>query len=135
MSEELTSDNFRETLPLLNSGRIELLDHPRLIAQLIGLERRTSRLGKDTISHPPSGHDDIATAVCGAALPPLGTRRSRAPRARGARRAGWRRGSRTRERSANEVCCPLSRASITESSEGRRSATHDVQLPVAGFAA
>jgi hypothetical protein len=79
VSEELTSDNFRETLPLLNSGRIELLDHPRLIAQLIGLERRTSRLGKDTISHPPGGHDDIATAVCGAALPPLGTRRSRAP--------------------------------------------------------
>jgi hypothetical protein len=72
VSEELTSDNFRETLPLLNSGRIELLDHPRLIAQLIGLERRTSRLGKDTISHPPGGHDDIATAVCGAALLGIG---------------------------------------------------------------
>ena len=56
---------FRE---FLNSGRIELLDHPRLIDQLIGLERRTSRAGKDTIDHMPGGHDDIANAVAGAAV-------------------------------------------------------------------
>ncbi len=73
ISYELTdrlsaSDVFRECLPLLNSGKVELLDHARLQAELIALERRTSRNGKDNIGHPPSGHDDIAVAACGALL-------------------------------------------------------------------
>ena len=62
------SDVFRECLPLLNSGKVELLDHARLQAELIALERRTSRNGRDNIGHPPSGHDDIAVAACGALL-------------------------------------------------------------------
>jgi hypothetical protein len=53
-------------LPLLNSGRVELLDHKRLVAQLCGLERRTSRAGRDSIDHVPGGHDDIANGVAGA---------------------------------------------------------------------
>jgi hypothetical protein len=53
-------------LPLLNSGKIALLDHPRLIAQLCGLERRTARSGKDSIDHAPGAHDDIANGVAGA---------------------------------------------------------------------
>jgi hypothetical protein len=53
---------------LLNSGKVELLDNSRLIAQLCGLERRTARSGKDLISHPPGSHDDIATSVAGALL-------------------------------------------------------------------
>jgi hypothetical protein len=52
-------------LPLLNSGRVELLDHPRLIAQLCQLERRTARSGKDSIDHPRGAHDDCANAVAG----------------------------------------------------------------------
>jgi len=32
-----------------------------------GLERRTSAVGRDTISHPDRGHDDVANAVAGAA--------------------------------------------------------------------
>jgi hypothetical protein len=40
------SDLFRDLLPLLNSGRITLPRHDRLIAQLVGLERQVSRLGK-----------------------------------------------------------------------------------------
>jgi hypothetical protein len=51
---------------LLNSGRVELLDHKRLVAQLCGLERRTARGGRDSIDHPPGAHDDIANAVAGA---------------------------------------------------------------------
>ena len=70
--EQTASDNFRDLLPLLNAGRVELLDHPRLIGQLCALERRTSRSGKDMISHPPSGHDDIVAAVAGAALLAIG---------------------------------------------------------------
>jgi hypothetical protein len=52
-------------LPLLNAGRIELLDLPRLSTQLTGLERRTARSGKDSIDHAPGGHDDLANAVAG----------------------------------------------------------------------
>ena len=34
---------------------------------IVGLERRTSAVGRDTISHPDRGHDDVANAVAGAA--------------------------------------------------------------------
>ncbi|MGB6078639.1 MAG: hypothetical protein WBF99_04195 [Xanthobacteraceae bacterium] len=60
------SDLYRDSLALLNSGRVDLLDDARLTGQLISLERRTARGGKDSIDHPPSGHDDIANAVAGA---------------------------------------------------------------------
>jgi hypothetical protein len=56
---------YQDLLPLLNAGRIELLDNPRLSAQLCGLERRTARSGKDSIDHAPGGHDDVANAVAG----------------------------------------------------------------------
>jgi hypothetical protein len=55
-------------LTLLNSGRLELPDLPRLHAQFLSLERRTARGRKDSIDHPPGGHDDLANAVAGAAL-------------------------------------------------------------------
>jgi len=55
-------------LPALNSGRVELLDVPRLVGQLCGLERRTARGGRDTIDHPPGGRDDVANAVAGAVV-------------------------------------------------------------------
>jgi len=51
------SDLYRELLPLLNSRQVELLDHSRLAAQLCNLERRTARGGRDSIDHPPGGHD------------------------------------------------------------------------------
>ena len=59
------SDLFRDMLPLLNSGQITLPQNDRLIAQIVGLERRVSRGGKDSIGHPPHGHDDVANAVSG----------------------------------------------------------------------
>jgi hypothetical protein len=51
----------------LNSGRIVLPRNDRLQGQIVGLERRTSAVGRDTISHPDRGHDDVANAVAGAA--------------------------------------------------------------------
>jgi hypothetical protein len=60
------SELYRELLPIINSGGCELLDHPRLIAQLAGLERRVARGGKDSIDHSPGGHDDVINAVAGA---------------------------------------------------------------------
>jgi hypothetical protein len=62
------SDLYKDALPLLNSGRIELLDLPRLGAQFCGLERRTARGGRDTIDHAPGAHDDLANAVAGVAV-------------------------------------------------------------------
>jgi hypothetical protein len=62
------SDLYRDLLPLLNSGRVELLDHPRIIAQLCQLERRTARGGRDSIDHAPGAHDDVANAVAGAVI-------------------------------------------------------------------
>ena len=59
------SDLYRDMLPLLNSGQVELLDLPRLSAQLIGPERRTARSGRDSIDHAPGGHDDVVNAVAG----------------------------------------------------------------------
>jgi hypothetical protein len=59
------SDIYHDLLPLLNARRIELLEHPRLSAQLVGLERRTARSGKDSIDHSPGGHDDVANSVAG----------------------------------------------------------------------
>jgi hypothetical protein len=62
------SDLYRELLPLVNAGRVELLDVPRLRSQLLGLERRTARGGRDSIDHPQGRgrHDDVANAAAGA---------------------------------------------------------------------
>jgi hypothetical protein len=59
------SDLYRDLLPLLNSGECDLLDLPAILAQLVGLERRTARGGRDSIDHAPGGHDDVANAVAG----------------------------------------------------------------------
>lgn len=68
-SEKVKSDIYRELLPLLNSKHITIPRHDRLIAQLVGLERKVARgSGKDSIDHAPNAHDDIANAVAGAAL-------------------------------------------------------------------
>ena len=79
LTDKPKSDLYKELLPLINSGSIELLDHPKLTTQLCALERRTARGGRDTIDHPPSGHDDLVNAAAIAlvtcarrvALPPL----------------------------------------------------------------
>jgi hypothetical protein len=44
-----------------------LLDDARLLTQLVGLERRTARGGRDSIDHTPGAHDDLANAVAGLA--------------------------------------------------------------------
>jgi hypothetical protein len=68
LSELNKGEIYRDTLPLLNSGKVELLDLPRLAGQLCGLERRTARGGRDSIDHAPGAHDDIANSAAGALL-------------------------------------------------------------------
>jgi hypothetical protein len=59
------SELFRDFLPLLNSCLITLPCNDRLVSQIASLERRVSAVGKETITHPPNGHDDLANAVAG----------------------------------------------------------------------
>ena len=65
-SEKTKSEIYVQALPLLMGRRVELLDHPKLASQLIGLERRCSRGGRQSIDHFPGGHDDVSNAACGA---------------------------------------------------------------------
>jgi hypothetical protein len=46
--------------PLLNSGRVELLDHPKLLQQFVGLIRRGEK-----IDHGSGEHDDHANSAAG----------------------------------------------------------------------
>jgi hypothetical protein len=66
-SELTRSEIYLECLPLINSRKIKLLDHPKALNQLCNLERRTARSGKDSIDHSPGAHDDIANSLAGAA--------------------------------------------------------------------
>jgi len=68
-SERTKSDIYGELLPVINARRCELLDLPRLRAQLVGLERRVGRgTGRDSIDHGPGQRDDVANAVAGAVV-------------------------------------------------------------------
>jgi hypothetical protein len=70
-AEKTKSEIYRDMVPMINSGEAELLDSDRLVAQFVGLERRTARGGRDSIDHAPGQHDDLANAAAGAlTLPP-----------------------------------------------------------------
>jgi hypothetical protein len=64
--EKPKSELYALLLPVLNSRKVALLDNPRAVGQLCALERRTAWAGRDSIDHPPGGHDDAANAVAGA---------------------------------------------------------------------
>ena len=66
VADKAKSDIYKEFLPLVNSGQCELLDHKKMINQLLTLERRTARGGRDSIDHPPNAHDDLINAAAGA---------------------------------------------------------------------
>ena len=66
LADRTKSQYYSALLPVLNSGKAQLLDNDRLVNQLVSLERRVSRGGKDSIDHPPKHHDDLANAAAGA---------------------------------------------------------------------
>ena len=68
LSDRPASDIYRDVLARFNSGKVELLDLPRVVNQFVSLERRTNRSGRDSISHPVGGHDYVANSVAGAIL-------------------------------------------------------------------
>jgi len=70
-SEQSKSEWYVNFLPILNSGRAELLDNPRLVNQFASLERRTSVVGRELINKPMSAsrdpfnqpHDDLSNVT------------------------------------------------------------------------
>jgi hypothetical protein len=67
-SEKPKSQLYRDLLPLINSESVEFPPDRMLLRELQGLERRTSRTGRDTIDHGHGAHDDLANAVAGACV-------------------------------------------------------------------
>jgi hypothetical protein len=65
-SELSKSELYLECLPLFMTNCVELLDVRKLTLELMGLERRTGRSGKDSVDHAPNAHDDFANSCCGA---------------------------------------------------------------------
>ena len=60
------SQLYLEAVPWFNRGAVRIPDLPVLTRELRLLERRTSRLGRDSVDHGRGGHDDYANAVVGA---------------------------------------------------------------------
>jgi hypothetical protein len=59
---------YLELLPLVNAGRVRLLDSPELLRELRGLERRRGTAGRDRIDHATGRHDDRANSAAGACV-------------------------------------------------------------------
>jgi hypothetical protein len=66
-SDTPKSGLYIDLLPKLNSKTIRIPDIPKLVNQIAGLERRTSRGGRDTIDHALGAHDDVANVAAGVA--------------------------------------------------------------------
>lgn len=73
---------YLELLPLLNAGRLRLVDQPDLLRELRGLERRRGTSGRDRINHAPGQHDDRANAAAGALVLAAGRDDARAAEVR-----------------------------------------------------
>jgi len=60
------SEIYLNSVGLFTAGRVKLPDSPRLVHQLISLERRAARSsGHDSVDHSAGAHDDLANACCG----------------------------------------------------------------------
>ena len=65
VADSSKSDFYLAFLPLINSGRVDLLDSKKLVSQLCALERRTARGGRESVDHPSNGHDDLINSTAG----------------------------------------------------------------------
>jgi hypothetical protein len=62
------SEIYLELVPLVNAGRVALLDLPEMLRELRGLERRRGTAGRDRVDHRSGAHDDQANACAGALI-------------------------------------------------------------------
>jgi hypothetical protein len=51
---------------MLNARKIDIPRNERAVNQICSLERSVQRSGRDQISHPTHGRDDVANAIAGA---------------------------------------------------------------------
>lgn len=65
LADKVRSDLYRDALPLLNSGQVDLLDLPIIVTQFVGLERRVMRGGRESIDHARNSHDDVVNSIAG----------------------------------------------------------------------
>lgn len=65
-SDLTRSELYLRLLPMINSASVELLEDPRLAGQLVGLDRRTGKSGKDAVDHRAGAFDDLSNAAAGA---------------------------------------------------------------------
>lgn len=54
---------YRDFMPILSGGEVELLDNPRLLMQLNTLERSVTKVGRDSVN--AIGSDNLARSVAG----------------------------------------------------------------------
>lgn len=69
IAEKSKTEIYAAFLPIINTQACRLINAPKLEAQLVALERRTTRgTGRDIIDHPQvkGAHDDVANAAAGA---------------------------------------------------------------------
>jgi hypothetical protein len=64
-SAKAKSDLYLHFEALVNTRRVEFPKQKQLITELVNLERRRSKSGKDSIDHPPRGSDDLANSLAG----------------------------------------------------------------------
>lgn len=63
--EKAKSDLYLSLEGYINTKRVEFQKDKSLIAELINLERRRGRSGKDIVDQPPRGSDDLANSLAG----------------------------------------------------------------------
>jgi hypothetical protein len=66
-ADQSTSDAYLALVHIVNAEQVRLLDHPEVLRELRGLERRRGTSGRDRCDHRPGSHDDLA-ASCAAAI-------------------------------------------------------------------
>ena len=59
------SDLYLDFEGYINTALVEYPNDKKLTSELVNLERRRGRSGKDIIDHPPRGSDDLANSVAG----------------------------------------------------------------------
>lgn len=65
VSPDSKSEIYRACLPILNSQQARLIEHDKMFNQFVSLERRARVGARESIDHPPKGHDDISNSVAG----------------------------------------------------------------------
>lgn len=134
------SELYAELLPLVNTGLVELLEHPTLKNQLLALERRSVRGGRDSIDHPRGAHDDLANVCAGSCVGVTGVGRPKKTRAMwsmsGAHMGSARGGFEERRQSQAEFLAKAAQAALRqierEDAAARREAEVNRDGPIIG---